>query len=434
MRLIRLLKNDLARESAEWVKADLITESQAQAICARYDVDYHQAQSRSFGYNLLVGLGYLFIGLALITLLGANWEEIPRALRMWGLIAITLATQGFALYRHVYQIPGSAVLFLLGNLFFGAAIILIAQVYHLGEHMPDGVFWWALGSLPFGLLTRNAWLTLQALLLGSLWFGMEVSLGFYPLLFPLFIAAAVWVLYRGRSSIVLFLAVVAAIGFWVEYSLAAYWRESRHFDFDAEHLVIGVALFILAYVCSHWLNHKTSVVAKDYGTVLALWSLRFGLLFLLVMSFEDPWRSLIRADWEHQWSMFVLVLLLSALSLWMGYLSARLKPVAGFLAFYLLLLLAVLGSPDTGYAIYFQILINIVLVAAGVYLIVKGIAQGISHYFFLGVLAILLTALMRYADLIGDYIGGALLFLVFAAVLLGSARYWKKVRSREGAV
>ena len=33
-------------------------------------------------------------------------------------------------------------LFFLGNLFYGASIILVAQIYHLGEHMPDGVFWW----------------------------------------------------------------------------------------------------------------------------------------------------------------------------------------------------------------------------------------------------------------------------------------------------
>ena len=37
-------------------------------------------------------------------------------------------------------------LFFLGNIFYGASIILIAQIYHLGEYMPDGVFWWDTGS------------------------------------------------------------------------------------------------------------------------------------------------------------------------------------------------------------------------------------------------------------------------------------------------
>jgi hypothetical protein len=34
--------------------------------------------------------------------------------------------------------------------------------------------------------------------------------------------------------------------------------------------------------------------------------------------------------------------------------------------------------------------------------------------------------LLRYIDLVGDYIGAAILFAVFAVILLVSARYWKK--------
>ncbi|MCP4996838.1 MAG: DUF2157 domain-containing protein, partial [Gammaproteobacteria bacterium] len=48
MRLIRLLKNDIAREAVEWVQEDIISTTQAEQICNRYDVDYHQAKSRSF--------------------------------------------------------------------------------------------------------------------------------------------------------------------------------------------------------------------------------------------------------------------------------------------------------------------------------------------------------------------------------------------------
>lgn len=66
MRLIRLLKNDPAREAAEWVNQEVISLSQAEAICHRYGVDFRQATSRSLGYNALVALGFLFIGLAII--------------------------------------------------------------------------------------------------------------------------------------------------------------------------------------------------------------------------------------------------------------------------------------------------------------------------------------------------------------------------------
>ena len=46
--------------------------------------------------------------------------------------------------------------------------------------------------------------------------------------------------------------------------------------------------------------------------------------------------------------------------------------------------------------------------------------------------AVLVTALVRYFDLIGDYFGGAVLFMVFAMLLLGAARYWKSFNASRG--
>lgn len=432
MRLIRLLKNDLARESVEWVEEKIINESQAIKICQKYDIDYYQAQNHSFAYNVLVSLAYLFFGLAVITLLGANWDDIPRAVRMGGLISITMATQGIALWK--YKLGNSQAasgLFLLGNLFFGASIILIAQIYHLGEHMPDGVFWWALGCLPIAVLINSPWLTLQSLLLAMLWFWMEVKMGFYPLFFPVFILAGIWVLYRAKQSVSLLLAVMVSFGFWLEYSLAEYWRDGRHFDFHAEHIVVSMALFIFIYVFSHWLNLKKSVIAKDYGAVLAIWSLRFGLICLWVLSLKSPWQELISANWEYQTSMMVMVIILLIASLLLAYKSHKLTPVIYIIPFYFSSLIALLLSDNSSQAIYFQVVFNLVLIISGVWLIIRGIHSGISHYFFLGVASILITAFLRYIDLIGDYIGGAVLFMVFASVLLSAAKYWKNFHAKQ---
>ena len=88
MRLIRILKYDLCREVAAWVGEEIISSEQAESICSRYGVDYHNLFRRSYGYHVLAGLGFLFIGLSLITLVGANWDEIPRAIRMSGLLEL----------------------------------------------------------------------------------------------------------------------------------------------------------------------------------------------------------------------------------------------------------------------------------------------------------------------------------------------------------
>ncbi|MGK0297378.1 MAG: putative membrane protein [Gammaproteobacteria bacterium] len=99
MRLIRLLKRDLAKECSEWVKDNLISEDQATQICDRYGINFQEVSRQSYGYAVLVGLGYLFIGLAVITFLSANWEDIPRAARMSGLLLLTTGTHLFALKK-----------------------------------------------------------------------------------------------------------------------------------------------------------------------------------------------------------------------------------------------------------------------------------------------------------------------------------------------
>ena len=82
-------------------------------------------------------------------------------------------------------------------------------------------------------------------------------------------------------------------------------------------------------------------------------------------------------------------------------------------------------------SIAFQVFDNLLLIATGIYLIHKGISKGESHYFFFGMVTILLTALIRYFDLIGDYIGGALLFGFFAIVLIVSAKFFWRQQSKN---
>lgn len=434
MRLIRLLKSDLAKEISTWVDKELISADQAESICRLYGIEYNSIQGSSTGYRVLISLGYLFIGLSVITLLGANWDEIPRGLRMAGLLAITIGTHCLALKLYLKKKESAATgLFMLGNIFYGASIILVAQIYHLGEHMPDGVFRWALGSLSFGVLLHNPWLTLFSCLLALLWFFMEYSMGFFPTLFPLFVIAALYVLVKGRPNTLLFLTTVVSVVMWIEASLSAVWTSEQHrMELHPEHFVVSISLFIFAIALSHWLLHVCeSSKAKDYGVLLSLWTLRFGLIAMLVLSYEEPWRELIEFEWNHQLSMWPIVILLLGMSLWLGRNAKKLEELTPITAFCGLSIITVVLSTDIDNAVYFQVIYNIALIGAGIWLILQGIRCSVSHYFFLGVATILLTAFMRYVDLIGEYIGGAILFMILAVLLLSAARYWKVQKLKE---
>ena len=272
---------------------------------------------------------------------------------------------------------------MLGNLFYGAAIILIAQTYHLGEHMPDGVFWWALGSLPFALLLGSSWLALFSGVLALIWFFMEYAAGFFAVWFPVFIAAEVYVLVRGRPSLPLFLLCVASLFVWTETLLSTLWMERWiGWEFTPEHFFVSVALFILTYAASHWLYATSDSKAKDYGVVLALWTVRIALLGLFILSFEGPWVELIASEGSDHFAMWAIVAVLMAASHGIGTRTAMLRPLLAVCALCGSAMVAVLLIEDEGAAIWFQVLDNVALIVAGMWLIVRGARGGTSDHFF----------------------------------------------------
>jgi uncharacterized membrane protein len=434
MRLIRLLKNDLAKEVASWVQKDLITPIQARNICRIYGIDYDHPARHSIGYYVLAVLGYLFIGLACITLIGANWESIPRGVRMAGLIIITLGIQAAGVFKYRRNRINSAIsLFFLGSLFYGASIMLIAQVYHIGEHYPDGILWWALGVLPLGLILNSTSLMLLASALGFIWFFTETSLHYFPVVFPVFLAAMGWHCFKVKQSNLLFLSLAGGLALFLEYTLSWWVGTPYRFSIATDHLVVGMAVFMAYYAVAGWMETKESPVIKDYAALLSVWVLRFFVFALFFLSFNDPWQEILSSPLKAPavtGAAASLLCLLSAAVLWR---SHRKKATGHLLTALLVILFFILQKerPDA-WALYLQVAVNLILIITGVRLIVSGIKNSVSHYFFIGVAIVLITGLCRYIDLVGDYIGAAVLFIVFAAILLATASFWKRHHRKGG--
>ena len=442
MRLIRLLKGDLRKEIGDWVQRKIISEDQARAICQTYGLDYDSKGSSAAG--TLTGLGYLFLALSVLTLIGFNWEDIPRALRTGGLIALTLGVYGLAIRTWMLdRVRGAIPLFLFGNMLYGLSIILIAQIYQLGEYMPDGIFWWALGSMPFGPLLNSPILALFSLLLALIWLVMEYTLNVFAWQMPLFLLAAAAVLVRAPTSLVLALTWITALGFWLLTLMSWIWADaSGRLVTQEGHLLVSVSMFVLVYALSCRLRLLDSVSAKDYAAFLSVWTLRFALLTLLIFSLQWPWFELLESD---AWygppnilpSMWVTIGILLGGALLLIWRTGAQWSIQALVVAVLVPMVAVVYWPDGDteqiqrIAQGFQLLDNLAVIVAGTGLILYGTHTGVSHYYFLGVLSILVLAMMRYVALFGDnYIGAALLFLALAVVLLGAARYWKRYSHR----
>ncbi len=440
MRLIRLLKKDLAKETTFWVAERIISPEQAARICSQYGIDYYNQSKQSYGYFILTILGFLFIGLAIITIVGANWESIPRGVRMLSLILLTLLVNIVGIYKTAKGETSLAIgCFFFGGLLYGASIMLIAQIYHLGEHYPDGIFWWAIGVLPLGLLLESSLLLFLSTVLGCIWFFVESSLGFYPALFPIFLTALAWHCLTVKKSTVLFLTLVSGVCFWLEYSFSWMLGDFRNFKIGAENIVLGFSLFLLLYGLANWLAAKKKTLFEDYGILLGLWVLRFAVLSLFVYSFKWPWLQLLREKWSFPILALCLTIFLSTLTSWITYYCSRkrfifISIVSGIYISILLLAISLPTTMASRISLFFQVLDNIVLVLSGTWLIFYGIRHSITHYFFFGVTVILLTGLLRYIDLVGDYVGAAILFSVFAIILLSAAYFWKSHHSRSNVL
>ena len=167
----------LLDELSLWRRDAIVSEQQAQRIADLYEGAGELAErGRSRAVFVLMAAAATLVGLAAMLLIGYNWQDLSRWNKL-GIVLITLAlTHGFGFFlRYRRNSPAlSEHVFFLGCLFYGAGIWLVAQVFHINAHYPDGIWWWAVGVLPFALALETR--LLHALLVGllALWAGQEV--------------------------------------------------------------------------------------------------------------------------------------------------------------------------------------------------------------------------------------------------------------------
>lgn len=428
LRLIRLLKGELAREARGWVDEGLVERDQADAILARYGASLDDSGRHSLGQRVLTALAVLFFGVSLLILIGHNWDEMPRMARMLGLIGLTLGLNLHAIRLWWRGRERTAELWwFAGGISYGISIMLIAQIYHLGEHYPDGIFWWAAGVLPLALLTGSRLLHLLQLSLAALWLLVELPFSL-PLLFPVFALAALWsTLYR-RDSLLLFMGAILAAGFWANGAWG-WWLDARWPWLDAGAVGLNAGLALLTYALALVLATSSRRIWQEYGLVLKIWLLRGLLLVLFFFSFQEGWREFLRG-WQRDggpalgWLLVVAGLLMAAMAKLT--LPARKRLWLALVPTLLLFALAWWVPASAEAALWLAVLVNLVLLGLAVGLLARGLESAQSHLFYTGVVVLLVLALLRYLDLIGDYIGGSVMFAIAGLVLMAAARFWRR--------
>lgn len=158
-----MFRTYLSREIDKWAEGGLLQPGQAEALMKDHD-------RRHTGYSLsgvLAVLAAVLFGAAVIALVAANWEAIPRLMRVamiFVLIAAGLAIAALALRRGARWISEAALVFTL--LSFGAGIALVAQMYHLSGDEAAFMLAWTFGALVVSIAFSSGLAAITAGVLG----------------------------------------------------------------------------------------------------------------------------------------------------------------------------------------------------------------------------------------------------------------------------
>ncbi len=441
----------LAGELAAWCERGIVTAPQAEAVLGLYGTteDFRQRR-QSKAMLTLLSLAVLLVGLGVLLLIGYNWEEMPAAAKVIAVFASVVAAHGvgITLRSKPGLRGGSEAAFFFGCLLYGAGIWLLAQVFHVRAHDPDGFWWWAVGVLPFALALDT--LLMHTLLVGLLavWAGYEVIgfgsagawfFGRFPALpngaysLPFLAAPGLRWAYRKESARAVAL-YVPLIAWWVILQPIA-WR----FGANPVYFVGTVGALLLLAAEAHRVASPMAIPYRFYGAVLIAGS-------LIPLSYQETNHAVGRPEQVFLGLLQTLAIVGLAVVVLAGVVVVRRRsrpapvPVAEealelarrqWLPCGLIALMAGLGlwSAVDGEALVATLLANAAMVVFSLWLMHVGLREDRGVPFAAGVAYFLLWAVLRYIDLFGVFggmLGAASVFFLCGATLFGVAYFWRR--------
>lgn len=200
-----------ARKIAEWHAAGLIDATTRDRIAA-----YEEEHARPLLLWAVWGIGALAIGLGVVSVVAANWEDIPGLVRLAvhlaliaGLLALLFFREAALAARSPWAVE--ALVFItaaLGLTFFGH----LGQVYQTSSPLWQPLAVWLALFAPLLLLSGRSWPSALAVVGGAVWTAWEYAsaMGGYGAARDPGFAWLVWL-----GAVVALPAVFALLGGWM---------------------------------------------------------------------------------------------------------------------------------------------------------------------------------------------------------------------------
>jgi len=298
----RKFRQQLRQEAGKWHSEGLIDYNLYDTLSERYQFSELDTAARDRFVIVLLGLGSVLLGLAVITFVAANWQALSPSER----VAILLGSfwvvngAGYALWRlpNPARLRWGTGLLLCGSLIFGANLALMSQIFHLSGSLYQLYLVWSLGVLTMAYGLRLTSLGMLALLLAGIGFVLgigdtfynanesinELAILFMPLLAAvLFVPLAQWCYSRwllGGTAVLVTLAL--------ETNLA----QGSYGIVDgaiASLAIVTPTLLLWAYQDSIW--GMVSSKRVPFASIARTLAIAFLALWLYIFSFDDLWNS-----------------------------------------------------------------------------------------------------------------------------------------------
>ena len=421
-------------ESERWMANGIVTADQAARIRALYA---ESPQALSWGLIVFFGLGAVVIGLGVILLFAYNWDDIPKAGKLATVFGTVIAAHvgGLAFRRHSdWRARLGEALAVLGTMAFGAGIWLIAQIYNIDEHYPNGFLLWALGALALAWVLESVPQAILAAVLIAVWGSAEV-LDFERALdaSTLLVAFGVGLLAWRKRSLLLMTVVLSAV-YWLLLCNAAHWGGA------AAAFTNAIALSVLLLAVGKLLAN-----VRDAGRIDGLLHI-FGVAGFAfcsyLLSFREIVGSLLR--WSHEtgphvfvtgyrWALFALAavawgwLLVRALAAKRRDVRADewLAPIA------LIYCQAMSMWGVEADAQFVAIVFNLVCLGTATAWMVRGCRHSDLALTVCGSVLLALVVFARYFDLFESLAVRGFIFLLFGGVLFAEGFFYRRLRAVE---
>lgn len=411
------LEADLIR----WVDGGLLSAESAGAI-------RRSVASEHGGFRLpaLLGLlGGLLIAASVAAFVAANWEAIPRLVKL-GMILAAIA----ACFAYAFRLErggsrrGADAAVTCGVLVFAAGIALVGQMYHLPADWPGGAMLVALGGLAASFLMRSSGALAIAFVAICAWSGgrWEEARGGAHFAFFILYLPALWLALSRSNRLIHHLAVLAG-ALWLGMA-PGYWLFER---FDYGLLAYGLAISSLYVVLG--------AIALDRGgpgllTACLPWGLMGLVLALnveLIRILDDEEARAGRAFLFVFYAYAVAVPLIGVAAL-----TARDQRFAWPLAAALVLALLVPAVFWSGIVAGMpgKIIVASLVLLAATALVVAGGAGGVRRLVMAGSVLFGVAILILLWQTIGTLLDQSLFFLMAGAALLAVASGARRLFAR----